>query len=172
MGRRQRPHHRHPLQDRRGGPGRGGGHTLTAMRALDAIRPAGVGSVGEGIRAVGVPDRPSGEGDRESRRPSRLRVLQRPQRPGGHGEADGPERRAHPRDRAPGPLETGRRHGRPLHPQRVSRIGAAVPMTIMSFHRRPPKPRWPTAGSKAVIVDEVLCTLYTVTVYVVHGRLE
>ena len=43
LGRRQRPHHRHPLQDRRGGPGRGGGHHPAAMRALDAIRPAGAG---------------------------------------------------------------------------------------------------------------------------------
>ena len=38
----------------------------------------------------------------------------------------GPERRAHPRDRTPGPLEAGRRHGRPLHPRRIRRVGAAV----------------------------------------------
>ena len=145
--------------------------TPAAMRALDAIRPAGVGGA---VKVFGLS---------ESQIARRVKVIAK-----AAGLADweffsghsgwvcmarhGPERRAHPRDRAPGPLETGRRHGRPLHPQRVSRIGAAVPMTIMSFHRRPPKPRWPTAGSKAVIVDEVLCTLYTITVYVVYGRLE
>ena len=42
------------------------------------------------------------------------------------GTAHGPERRAHPRDRAPGSLEAGRRHGRPLHPRRISRFGSAV----------------------------------------------
>ena len=34
----------------------------------------------EGVRAVGVPDRPAGEGDRQGRGVSRLGVLQRPQR--------------------------------------------------------------------------------------------
>ena len=39
---RPRPRHRGPLQDRRGGPGRRGGHHLRRMRALDAIQPEGV----------------------------------------------------------------------------------------------------------------------------------
>ena len=66
------------------------------------------------------------EGDREGRGASRLGVVQRAQRPRRHGQAHGPERRAHPRDRTPGPLEAGRRHGRPLHPRRIRRVGAAV----------------------------------------------
>ena len=45
-------------------------------------------------------------------------------------------------------------------------------MTIMSFHLRRPKLISPTAGSKVVIVYEVLCTVYTGAVYIVHGRLE
>ena len=44
LGRRQRPHHRGPLQNRRGGPGCRGGHHPHRMKALDAIRPEGVGS--------------------------------------------------------------------------------------------------------------------------------
>ena len=102
--------------------------TPAAMRALDAIRPAGVGGEAEGVRAVGVPDRPAGEGGGQGRRSGRLGVLQRAQRAGGHGPPHGPERRAHPRDRAPGPLEAGRRHGRPLHTRRISRVGAALPV--------------------------------------------
>ena len=42
---------------------------------------------------------------------------------------NGPKRRIHSRDRAPGPLETGRRHGRPLHPWRIRRFGAQVSVT-------------------------------------------
>ena len=40
LGRRQRPHHRHPLQDRRGGAGRGGGHH-PHRHACPGRRPAG-----------------------------------------------------------------------------------------------------------------------------------
>ena len=41
----QRPHHSHPLQDRRRGPGRGGGHhSRRHAGALDAFRPEVVGS--------------------------------------------------------------------------------------------------------------------------------
>ena len=96
--------------------------------ALDAIRPMGVG--GE-VKVFGLSE---SQIDRrvkvigQSRRPGRLGVLQRPQRAGGHGPADGPERRAHPRDRTPGPLEAGRRHGGPLHPRRIRRIGPALPL--------------------------------------------
>ena len=102
--------------------------TPAAMRALDAIRPAGVGgavkvfglSESQIARRVKVIAKAAG--------PGQLGVLQRPQRTGGHGPTHGPERRAHPRDRAPGPLEAGWRHGRPLHPRRDCRFGAAVPI--------------------------------------------
>ena len=50
------------------------------MRALDAIRPAGVGGEVKVFGLSEVPDRPAGEGDRQGRRPGRLRVLQQPQR--------------------------------------------------------------------------------------------
>ena len=43
-----------------------------------------------------------------------------------HGPPHGSERRPHPRDRTPGPLEAGRRHGRPLHPRRIRRVRTAV----------------------------------------------
>ena len=46
LGRRLRPHHRHLLQYRYRGPGRGGGGYTRRMRALFAIRTAGVGSGG------------------------------------------------------------------------------------------------------------------------------
>ena len=128
LGRRQRPHHRGPLQDRRGGCWRHGRHH--PRRDGRTFRhPAGGGWWwGEGVRAVGVADRPAGEGDRQSRGAGGLGVLQRPQRPRRHGPPHGPERRSHPRDRTPGPLETGRRHGRPLHPRRIRRISASVPV--------------------------------------------
>ena len=41
--------------------------TPAAMDALSAIRPAGVGGEREGVRAVGVADRPAGEGHRQGR---------------------------------------------------------------------------------------------------------
>ena len=44
--------------------------TLAATQALSAIRPAGGWRRGESVRAVGVPDRPAGEGDCQSRRSS------------------------------------------------------------------------------------------------------
>ena len=104
--------------------------TPVAMKALDAIRPAGAGGGERGVRAVGVPDRPQGEGHRQGRGVGELGVLQRAQRPREHGPAHGPERRPHPRDRTPGPLEAGRRHGRTLHPRRVRRIRAEVSVTV------------------------------------------
>ena len=109
---------------RRRSPGRRGGHHPRRHAGLGR-HPAGGGWWrGEGVRAVGIPDRPTGEGRSSCRRPGGLGVLQRPQWSGGHGPAHGPERRAHPRDRAPGPLEAGRRHGRPLHSRRIRRFGA------------------------------------------------
>ena len=106
--------------------------TPAAMGALDAIRPEGVGGGGKGVRAVGVPDRPAGEGRRQSRGAGRLGVLQRPQRARRHGPPHGAERRAHPRDRTPGPLEAGRRHGRPLHPRRVRGVCAQVSLSVLA----------------------------------------
>ena len=73
--------------------------TPAAMQALYAMRPAVVAS-SEKLRALGIADRPAGEGDRQSRRIGGLGVLQRAQRAGGHG--------------------------RPLHPRRISRVGTAV----------------------------------------------
>ena len=116
---------------------------VTAQGAVVAITPAAVespgrhpaggrGQGGEGVRVVGIPDRPAGEGAGQGCRPAGLEELQRPQRPGGHGPAHGPEQRAHPRDRTPGPLEAGRRHGRPLHQGRIRRVGFTLPVT----HRR------------------------------------
>ena len=111
-------------KDRRRSPGRRGGHHPRRHAGLGR-HPAGGGWWrGEGVRAVGVADRPTGEGGRQSRRPGGLGAFQRPQRARGHGPAHGPERRAHPRDRTTGPLEAGRRHGRPLHPRRIRWLGA------------------------------------------------
>ena len=118
--------HGNPFEDRRRGPGRRCRHH--PRRHAGACRhPAGGGwRRGESVRAFGVPDRPAGEGDRQSRGAGELGVLQRTQRARRHGKAHGSERRAHPRDRTPGPLEAGRRHGRPLHPRRIRWVGVAV----------------------------------------------
>ena len=108
--------------------------TPVAMQALDAIRPKGVASdekvfglsesqIARRVKAIG-----------QGRRSGRLGVLQRPQRAGGHGSPDGSERRAHPRDRTPGTLETGWRHGRPLYSWRVRRIRAAVSVSYPPLH--------------------------------------
>ena len=116
LGRRQRSHHRGPLQDRRRSPGRRGRHHPRRHESVGSHPAGGRGQRGEGIRPVRVPDRPQSEDDCQGRRPGGLGAFQRAQRAGGHGPPHGPERRPHPRDRAPGPLEAGRRHGRPLHP--------------------------------------------------------
>ena len=100
--------------------------TPAAMRALDAIRPAGVGggqkvfglSESQIARRVKAAARAAGLADWELFSGHSGRV--------GMAPAHGPERRAHPRDRAPGPLEAGRRHGRALHPRRDRRVGAQV----------------------------------------------
>ena len=72
LGRRIRPHHRNPFEDRRGGPGCRGGHH--PRRHAGALRhPAGGRwRRGEGVRAVGVPDRPAGQGDRQRPRGWRI----------------------------------------------------------------------------------------------------
>ena len=100
--------------------------TPAAMKALDAMRPEGVGGA---VKVFGLSESQIARRVKavaRCRRSGGLGVLQRPQRAGGHGPAHGPEWRAHPRDRTPGPLETGRRHGRPLHSQRNGRVGPAV----------------------------------------------
>ena len=100
--------------------------TPAAMNALSAIRPAGVASE---VKVFGLSESQIARRVKaiaRSRRAGGLGVLQRPQRTRRHGPAHGPQRRPHPRDRAPGPLETGRRHGRPLHPRRISRVGVTV----------------------------------------------
>ena len=79
-------------------------------------------------KCSGCQNRRSPGASRQSPKPQgwRLGVLQRAQRARRHGKAHGPERRAHPRDRAPGPLETRRRHGRPLYPRRDRRVSAQI----------------------------------------------
>ena len=120
---------------------------ITSRSRAGAFRyPAGGGGQRrESVRAVRVADRPAGQNDRTGRRPGGLGVLQRAQRTGGHGPAHGPERRAHPRDRTPGPLEAGRRHGGPLHPRRNRRIGAAVSVNIGEKC----SPCWPTIWKRS-----------------------
>ena len=90
--------------------------TSAAVRALDAIRPVGVGGKQKvfGLSESQIARRVMAIA--RARGISRLGVLQRPQWARGHGTAHGPERRAHPRDRTPGPMEAGRRYGRTLHP--------------------------------------------------------
>ena len=100
--------------------------TPAAMQALDAIRPAGAGgevkvfglSESQIARRVKAIAKVAGLSDWElfSSRSGRVGMARRMAQNGG----------AHPRDRAPGPLETGRRHGRPLHPRRDCRLGTAV----------------------------------------------
>ena len=91
--------------------------TPAAMDALAAIRPVVIGGDEKVFGLSESQIARQGEGHRQSRGAGELGVLQRPQRPGRHGPPHGPERRPHPRDRTPGPVETGRRHGRPLHPR-------------------------------------------------------
>ena len=100
--------------------------TPAAMQALDAIRPAGVGSE---VKVFGLSESQIARRVKviaKGRGAGELGVLQRPQRARGHGQAHGPERRPHPRDRAPGSLEARRRHAWPLHPRRVRRVSVTV----------------------------------------------
>ena len=104
--------------------------TPAAMEALDAIRPAGVGSVekvfglseSQIARRVKVIAKAAGLADWESF--------------SGHSGRVGMARRMalngapNPRHRAPGPLEAGRRHGRPLHPRRIRWVRAAISVTV------------------------------------------
>ena len=146
--------------------------TPTAVKSLDAIRPAGVASE---AKVFGLS---------ESQIARRVKAIAKAaglvdwEFFSGHSGRVGMARRmaqngapTHEIERQGRWKQGGGMVGR-YNPRRVGRVGATVPMTIMSFHRRPLKPIWPTARSKAVIVDEVLCTLYTIIVYVVHERLE
>ena len=102
--------------------------TPAAMQALDAIRPVGVAS---DEKVFGLS---------ESQIARRVKAIARAagladwEFFGGHSGRVGMARRMaqngapHPRDRTPGPLETGRRHGRPLHSRRVRGVSAAVPV--------------------------------------------
>ena len=93
LGRRQRAYHRGQLQDRRGSPGRRGGHHPPRHGGALSHPAGGGGQRGESVRAVGVADRPTGEGHRQGRGAGELGVLQRPQRARRNGPAHGPERR-------------------------------------------------------------------------------
>ena len=102
--------------------------TPAAMQALSAIRPAGVAN---GAKVFGLSESQIARRVKAIAKAAGLAdwgVLQRPQRARRHGPPHGPERRPHPRDRATGPLEAGRRHGRPLHPWRIRRVSAQVPV--------------------------------------------
>ena len=90
--------------------------TPAAMKALEAIRPAGVGneekvfglSESQIARRVKVIAKSAGLADWESFSGHSGRV--------GMARRMATERRAHPRDRTPGTLEAGGRHGRPIYP--------------------------------------------------------
>ena len=98
--------------------------TPAAMAALSAIRPAGVGSE---ARVFGLSE---SQIARRVKAIARAAGLENWEFFSGHsgrvGVDNGSKWGAHPRDRTTGPLETGRWHGRPLHPRRVRRVGAAV----------------------------------------------
>ena len=115
--------------------------TPAAMEALFAIRPTGAGgevkvfglSESQIARRVKMIAKAAGLADWEffSGHSGRVGMARRMAQNGG----------PHPRDRAPGTLETGRRHGRPLHPRGDRRVGAAVSLVVRN-HRRTaiPKP--------------------------------
>ena len=102
--------------------------TPAAMQALSAIRPAAVGgdqkvfglSESQIARRVKAIAKAAGLPDWElfSGHSGRVGMARRMAQNGA----------AHPRDRAPGPLEAARRHGRPLHPRRDRRVSAQVPV--------------------------------------------
>ena len=102
--------------------------TPAAMRALDAIRPAGVGGA---VKVFGLSE---SQIDRRVKAVAKAAGLADWEFFSGHSGRVGMARRmaqngaAHPRDRTPRPLEAGRRHGGPLHPRRIRRIGPALPL--------------------------------------------
>ena len=100
--------------------------TPAAMNALDAIRPEGVDG---SVKVFGLS---------ESQIARRVKVIAKAagladwELFSGHSGRVGMARRMAqngaptPRDRTPGPLETGRRHGRPLHPRRCGTYSASL----------------------------------------------
>ena len=116
--------------------------TPVAMNALDAIRPIGAG--GE-VKVFGLS---------ESQIARRAKVIARAagladwEFFSGHSGRVGMARRM-AQNGAPtheiearGPLETGRRHGRSLHPLRVRRVGTALPLVVLSWVRQPASLPW------------------------------
>ena len=81
------------------------------------------------VRAVRIADRPAGEGRSPCCRSPGWESFS------GHSGRVGMDQRmaqngapTHEIER-PGPLETGRRYGRPLHPRGVGRVGVTVSIT-------------------------------------------
>ena len=109
--------------------------TPAAMKALDAIRPAGVASdekvfglsesqIARRVKAIA---RAAGLADWE--------FFSGPQRAGGDGPPAWP-RTARPPTRSNARAAGSRvRHGRPLHPRRVRRVGAAVLVVVRNHSR-------------------------------------
>ena len=102
--------------------------TPAAMRALDAIRPMGVGG---GQKMFGLSE---SQIDRRVKVIAKAAGLADWEFFSGHSGRVGMARRmaqngapTHEIERQ-GPLEAGRRHGRSLHPRRIRRIGPALPL--------------------------------------------
>ena len=124
------PHHRHPLQDRRRGcQGAVVAITPAAMAALAAIRPAGAASE---VKVFGLSE---SQIARRVKAIARAAGLEDWEFFSGHSGRVGMARRmaqngapTHEIERQ-GRWKTGRRHGRPLHPRRIRRVGVAVSVT-------------------------------------------
>ena len=122
----RRAHQGIPPHDGRRCRGPYGRHHPHPMKVLDVVRPAGVASdekvfglsesqIARRVKAIA---RAAGLSDWEffSGHSGRVGMARRMAQNGA----------PHPRDRTPGPLETGRRHGRSLHPRRVRRVCTAI----------------------------------------------
>ena len=99
--------------------------TLVAMQALDDIRPMAVGSE---VKVFGLSESQIARRVRSSPKLQAFPIgsSSAATAAGSAWPAAWPRTAPHPRYRTPGPLEAGRRHGRPLHPRRNRRVGAAV----------------------------------------------
>ena len=102
--------------------------TPAAMKALEAIRPAGVGG---GQKVFGLSE---SQIARRVKAVARAAGLADWEFFSGHSGRVGMARRmaqngapTHEIERQ-GPLEAGRRHGRSLHPRRIRRFGSALPL--------------------------------------------
>ena len=120
--------------------------TPAAMEALSAIRPAGVAS---DEKVFGLSE---SQISRRVKAIARAAGLADWEFFSGHSGRVGMARRMaqngapHPRDRTPGPLETGRRHGRPLHTRRIRRVGVAVSVAHIAVKHG--ASAWDTAGTE------------------------